>query len=587
MEEPVEVLRNVFGFDSFRPNQEAVCRAVMSGADVLLVMPTGSGKSLCYQLPGVARGGTTLVISPLIALIEDQVASLRARGIAAERIHSGRDRAASRQVCIDYLNGALQFLFIAPERLRVPGFPEMLAKRKPSLIAIDEAHCISQWGHDFRPDYRRIGERLPSFRPAPVIALTATATPIVQKDIAEQLGLARPKHFIHGFRRDNIAIEVVEAQDSARLDLVCTLLRDPARRPSIVYTPTRREAEQVALALRPQFSAAPYHAGMETKRRDEVQAAFLGGSLEAIVATIAFGMGIDKPDIRTIIHTGLPGSLEGYYQEIGRAGRDGAPSRAILMQAYSDRRTHDYFFQRDYPDPAVLDAIYKLLSDTPRSKKELGESAPIGEDEFDSAIEKLWIHGGAQIDSAGNITRGAEGWRPSYEAQCERKQAQLTQMLRFAECNQCRMVTLVRHFGDTAGARVPCGICDFCAPRDCIAQEFRPAAHWEQQLGRDIIDALREVGVTSSGKLHARTAAVDRHVFERLLSGLVRAGYVEMTDATFQAEGREIAYKQVRVTAAGRALDAGTPVRFDITVDIEGPEPAPKPKKRTRRRRKK
>src|SRR5580700_8674320 len=204
------LLARTFGFASFRANQEAVCRAAVEGKDVLLVMPTGSGKSLCYQLPAIARGGTALVISPLIALMEDQVAGLKSRGFAVERIHSGRDRAASRQACIDYLNGNLQFLFIAPERLRVAGFPEMLAKRKPSLIAIDEAHCISQWGHDFRPDYRMLGAHLPSLRPAPVIALTATATPIVQDDIAVQLGLAQPRRFIHGFRRDNIAIEVVE-----------------------------------------------------------------------------------------------------------------------------------------------------------------------------------------------------------------------------------------------------------------------------------------------------------------------------------------------------------------------------------------
>src|SRR5260370_8763784 len=179
------LLESAFGFASFRPNQEAVCRAVVEGKDVLLVMPTGSGKSLCYQLPGIAWGGTTLVISLLIALMEDQVAKLKGRGFAVDRIHSGRDRAASRQACLDYLTGKLQFLFIAPERFRGAGFPEMLAKRKPSLIAIDEPHCISQWGHDFRPDYRMLGQYLPMLRPSPVIALTAPAPPLVQDDIAQ------------------------------------------------------------------------------------------------------------------------------------------------------------------------------------------------------------------------------------------------------------------------------------------------------------------------------------------------------------------------------------------------------------------
>ena len=185
------------------------------------------------------------MISPLIALMEDQVAKLKELGFAVDRIHSGRDRGASRQACVDYLNGKLQFLFIAPERLRVAGFPEMLAKRKPSLIAIDEAHCISQWGHDFRPDYRMLGQYLPSLRPAPVIALTATATPLVQDDIAEQLGLAHSERFIHGFRRSNIAIEVVEIAPSERAELACELLLDAGHRPGIIYTPTRKQAERL------------------------------------------------------------------------------------------------------------------------------------------------------------------------------------------------------------------------------------------------------------------------------------------------------------------------------------------------------
>src|SRR5271156_1870539 len=200
----IEILRRDFGFDAFRANQEAVCRAAIDGRDVLLVMPTGAGKSLCYQLPGLARGGTTLVISPLIALMEDQVAKLKELGFAVDRIHSGRDRESSRQACVDYMKGNLQFLFIAPERLRVPGFPEMLAKRQLSLIAIDEAHCISQWGHDFRPDYRMLGQHLTALRPAPVLALTATATPIVQDDIVNQLRLTDPVRFIRGFRRENL-----------------------------------------------------------------------------------------------------------------------------------------------------------------------------------------------------------------------------------------------------------------------------------------------------------------------------------------------------------------------------------------------
>src|SRR5277367_5036493 len=241
----VELLHRNFGFAAFRANQEDVCRAAIGGRDVLLVMPTGAGKSLCYQLPAIARGGTTLVVSPLIALMEDQVAKLAGQGLRVARIHSGRDRGESRQACVEYLDGSLQFLFIAPERLRVPGFAEMLGKRKPSLIAIDEAHCISAWGHDLRRDYRTLGQHLPSLRPAPVIALTATATPLVQDDIVRQLGMPSAARFIHGFRRDNLAIEIVETPKPRRSELTRELLSDEARRPAIVYAPSRKEAESL------------------------------------------------------------------------------------------------------------------------------------------------------------------------------------------------------------------------------------------------------------------------------------------------------------------------------------------------------
>src|ERR1700678_1185376 len=247
MTDLTSLLHTTFGFPAFRANQEAVCRAATEGRDVLLVMPTGAGKSLCYPLPAIARqaageAGAALVISPLIALMDDQAAKLTAAGLKVARIHSGLSRDHARQACRDYLDGTLQFLFIAPERMRVPNFPEMLARKKPSLIAIDEAHCISAWGHDFRPDYRTLGDFLPALRPAPVIALTATATPTVQKDIIPQLKLTQPELFIHGFRRHNLAIAGVELSKPRRREFTANLLKEKSNRPAIVYAPSRKAA---------------------------------------------------------------------------------------------------------------------------------------------------------------------------------------------------------------------------------------------------------------------------------------------------------------------------------------------------------
>ena len=560
-----EILESGFGFDSFRPNQEAVCTAAVEGRDVLLVMPTGSGKSLCYQLPGIARGGTTLVISPLVALMEDQVAKLKERGFAVECIHSGRDRATSRQACVAYLAGRLQFLFIAPERMRVAGFPEMLAKRKPSLIAIDEAHCISQWGHDFRPDYRMLGQYLPLLRPAPVIALTATATPLVQKDICEQLKLQDAAQFVHGFRRDNIAIEVVEAAPPERLSRIAEVLADPARRPAIVYTPTRKQAEEVAGELMRTFAASAYHAGLDAEHRRKVQQEFLADKIEVMIATIAFGMGIDKPNVRTVIHTALPGSLEGYYQEIGRAGRDGLPSRALLMQSYADRHTHDFFLQRDYPDVTVLDHMFAALTEQPVKKTHLQKHLKIDPDLFDKALEKLWTHGGAGVDHEENITRGEDRWRSAYLLQARQRSAQIELVIRFSSSNACRMSTLVRHFGDVADTKIACGLCDFCTPGACIAQRYRTATEEERATLFRVLAALRSRGSQSTGKLYSGllpAAEMSRDSFENILGAMARAGLLLQADETFETDGKRIPYRTVRLTQQGQHVDERSHISF-------------------------
>ena len=553
-----ELLRSAFGHPTFRANQEAVCRAAVDGQDLLLVMPTGSGKSLCYQLPAIARGGTALVVSPLIALIEDQCAKLTAQGFSVARIHSGLDRAVSRQACVDYLAGSLQFLFIAPERLRVPGFPEMLAKRKPSLIAIDEAHCISEWGHDFRPDYRMVGQYLPALRPAPVVALTATATPAVQRDILTQLGLTEAQKFIHGFRRTNLAIEVSEVPSPMRGDLICELLKDPARRPAIVYAPARKTAESIAAQLAHVCPTAAYHAGLPAEIRENVQQSFQSGRLDCVVATIAFGMGIDKANVRTVIHAALPSTLEGYYQEIGRAGRDGEPSRAILMHSYADQRTHDFFMKRDYPPIDTMQEVYKALSAEPTPLDELRETLKLDEETFSKAIEKLFIHGGAAVDYNNYATRGEARWTTPYTRQSDYRRNQLALVQKYVEGHQCRMAALVLHFGDLKDGQTRCGLCDFCNPGESSAQHYRAPSRAELTTMRTILDSLRNTSGKSLGRLlKDLPGSLTRKELDTYLSALAKAGLITVEDAEWIKDGETILFRKAILTETGAELDEG------------------------------
>jgi RecQ family ATP-dependent DNA helicase len=552
------ILSKVFGYSAFRPTQEAVCQAVVEGRDVLVVMPTGSGKSLCYQLPALVRGGTALVISPLIALMEDQVAKLEANGLAVDRIHSGRPREAARTAFRRYRQGQLQFLFVAPERFRVPGFLEALVARKPSLIAVDEAHCISQWGHDFRPDYRMLRECIAALRPTPVIALTATATPAVQRDIAQQLALHQPARFVQGFRRDNIAIEVVDAPPSERTALLWKILKDAAHRPAIVYAPSRRQAEELASELGSKYRAQAYHAGLNASLRHDVQKRFLAGDLDIIIATVAFGMGIDKPDVRTVIHVAIPGSVEAYYQEIGRAGRDGKPSRAVLIHSYADRHMHDFFFERDYPEPATVARVYRLLSERPIAKHELQQRSHLSADEFEIVFEKLSIHGGAVSDWEENILRGTDTWPATYQLQREHRRSHVDLVLRFAASPQCRMSSLVRYFGDRTDKRTWCGICDFCAPESCVAQIFRSPEPWEKEAAHMVTAALTAGAAKSTGKLHSELyprGNATRDEFEEVLCAMARAGLVAISNEVFEKDGRQIPYRMVRLTADAASVN--------------------------------
>ena len=327
-----EILHRTFGYPAFRGQQEAVIARVMAGARTLALMPTGAGKSLCYQIPALAREGTAIVISPLIALMHDQIRSAAAAGIrAASMTSADADNAATAEAL---RSGALDLLYVAPERAATPGFQALLERAPIALFAIDEAHCVSEWGHDFRPDYRALKPVLDRFPDVPRLALTATADPATRADILKQLGIPADGLIIAGFDRPNIRYAITPRDNGAR-QITELLARLPGA--GIVYAPSRKATEEIAAQIaRTGREAAFYHAGLEPDRRAAVQAAFVASENMVMVATIAFGMGIDKPDVRFVIHAGIPKSIEAYYQETGRAGRDGDPAEAHLLWGASD-----------------------------------------------------------------------------------------------------------------------------------------------------------------------------------------------------------------------------------------------------------
>ena len=331
-------LKTIFGFHEFRPPQQDVIERVISGEDVFLVMPTGGGKSLCYQIPALHRDGVAIVVSPLISLMKDQVDALVANGVRATCLNSSLSSAEIGRVFKQMDAGSLDLLYVAPERLMMPDFLERLNTLKLSLFAIDEAHCISQWGHDFRPEYTQLGRLRPLFPGVPIVAMTATADPETRKDILAQLGLAGAKVFVAGFDRPNITYTVIPKQKPlVQLGSFLSGRRDEA---GIVYALSRKRVEQVAERLKEAgFSAAAYHAGLPDEERKRVQDAFRKDDIRIVVATVAFGMGIDKPNVRFVVHYDMPKSVESYYQETGRAGRDGLPSEALMLFGMGDVMT--------------------------------------------------------------------------------------------------------------------------------------------------------------------------------------------------------------------------------------------------------